>query len=279
MRPVVIAVTSDQHCGSTVALCPPRIALDDGGEYHASPAQQWLYASWLDFWRRVAVHRQLLGAELYTVFNGDLTEGDHHGTTQILSGNPTAQAAVVNACMETVLQIAPDKMFFVRGTEAHVGKSAAYEERIALGLQKDGRPVESDRATGTASWWHLRMEVQGVRLDIGHHGRTGLREHTRGSAAVLHAHDILLSHVKSGDPYPHLCVRGHHHRFNDSANACPVRVITTGAWQLKTSFVHKVALDSLADIGGLIITIQNGTYNVEQVEYKADRGPVWRPAA
>jgi hypothetical protein len=85
-----------------------------------------------------------------------------------------------------------------------------------------------------ASWWHLRMEVNGVLIDVAHHGRTGQREHTRASQAVLHAHDILLSHVKNGDRPPDLCIRGHYHKFNDSHDACPVRVITTGAWQLQT---------------------------------------------
>jgi hypothetical protein len=33
------------------------------------------------------------------VFNGDLVEGAHHRTTQIISENPNAQAAVVTACM------------------------------------------------------------------------------------------------------------------------------------------------------------------------------------
>lgn len=276
-RPVVIAVTSDHHAGSTVALCPPRISLDDGGEYVASKAQRWLWDCWLGFWQQAEARRAALGADLYTVFNGDFTDGDHHGTTQILSGNPTAQAAVVNAAMAPVLGLRPEQMFFVRGTEAHVGKSAAFEERIALGLQKDGRPVVGDRDTGTASWWHLRMEVQGVRLDFTHHGRTGQREHTRAGAASLHAHDILLSHVKAGDPYPHLCVRSHYHRFNDSWDACPVRVITTGAWQLATAYVHKVAADSLADVGGLIITIQDGQYEVEKVLFRPSRGTPWQP--
>src|SRR5690349_18053925 len=84
-RPVVIAVVSDTHNGSTVALCPERIALDDGGAYEASRAQRWLWASWLDFWGKAQALRTAHDAALYTVFNGDLTEGNHHGSTQILS--------------------------------------------------------------------------------------------------------------------------------------------------------------------------------------------------
>jgi len=279
MRATVLAITSDQHAGGTTALCPPKISMDDGGEYVASKAQRWLWECWGKFWRVVDDVRRQENAHLYEVFNGDLIEGSHHGTTQILSGNPNAQAAVLTAAMAVPLALKPDKMFFVRGTPAHAGQSASAEERIADGLRRDKRPVVGNPETGTASWWHLRMEVGGVLLDIAHHGRTGQREHTRGGAAVLHAHDILLSHVKSDDPVPALCLRAHYHRFNDSYDAAPVRVVTSGAWQLKTEYVHKVAADSLADIGGLIVVIKGGgSYTVDKVHFKPERGAIWRPS-
>src|SRR3990167_1233301 len=274
----VVAVVSDVHAGGTTALCPERVELDDGGAYVASKAQRWLFQNWERYWADVATAQANEKAELIAGFNGDLVDGSHHGTTQILSENPNAQAAVVNAAMAVPLALHPDHIVIVRGTEAHVGQSASAEERIADGLRRDKRPIVGEPETGTASWWHWRADVEGVRLDVTHHGRTGMREHTRGSAAVLHAHDILLAHVKQGHAPPHLCLRAHYHKFNDSHDACPVRVVTTGAWQLATSFVKKVAADSLADVGGVIVTIQDGSYDVRKVEYQpATRGPVWRP--
>lgn len=274
-RPVLVAVVSDVHAGGTTALCPDTITLDDGGEYHASKAQRWLMQCWRDYWARVAAKRDEIGAELYVVFNGDLVEGDHHKTTQIMSANPNAQAAVLNAAITVPLALKPDRVFVVRGTEAHVGQSASSEERIADGLRRDKRPVVGDPESGTASWWHLRMRVHKTLIDITHHGRTGQREHTRTGAAVLHAHDILLAHVKNGHEPPDLCLRAHYHRFNDSYDACPVRVVTSGAWQLATGYVKKVAPDTLADIGGLIVTVNPDGYAVERVGFQAARGPVW----
>lgn len=274
----VIAFVSDMHCGSTVALAPPTIDLDDGGHYQSSPSQLWLWQCWEDYWERVAAVRKAEKADLILVFNGDMTDGDHHGTTQILSGNPTAQAAVVDACMAVPLALKPDKLFFVRGTEAHVGKSGAFEERIARGLQKDDRPVIGDPATRTASWWHLRMEAGGVRFDVAHHGRTGQREHTRQNAANLYAHDILLAHVKDGETAPHIAIRSHFHKWMDSWDAAKVlRLIGLPAWQLATAYVHRIAPDSLADIGGLIVTVKDGEYEAEKVSFKPGR-PAWMVA-
>lgn len=277
---VVLAVVNDVHAGSTVAVCPPQIQLDDGGYYGASKAQLWLWDCWQRFWQEVDDTRKAENAKLYMAFNGDMVDGDHHQTTQIMSGNLTAQAQAFNACMRVPLNLEPDAIAFIRGTEAHVGKSASAEERIADGLRRDGRPVYGDPDTGTSSWWHCRWEIQGILFDIAHHGRTGQREHTRASAASLHAHDILMSHVKSGDRPPNLCLRAHYHRFNDSYDAAKItRVITGGAWQLKTGYVHAKHADSLADIGGLIIVIRNGKYEVRKVHYEAARGAVLRVAA
>lgn len=280
----ILTFVADLHCGSTVAVCPPEITMDDGGDYHASKAQRWLYECWLDFWARAAARveeaRRLGPTQHYAAFGGDLIEGQHHGTTQILSGNTAAQHQVVNAVLEAPLSLKPTGIVVVRGTEAHAGRSAEGEEKIADGLRRNHDPVIRDPDHKTSSWFHFYGQFGDKMVDIAHQGRTGLREHTRGGAAVLHAHDIVLSYVKGGAVPPALALRGHHHRFNDSYDAAPTRVVTTGAWQLATAYVHKVAADSIADIGGVIVTLRDGqAAQVEKVQYRAERGAIWKAAA
>lgn len=273
----IIAVVSDLHSGSSVALCPPKINLDDGGEYLPSKAQRWLWQCWGDYWKKVDDARKSAG-KFYVVLNGDLVDGQVKHSTQILSGNPNAQAAVLNAALAVPLALQPDAIIVVRGTEAHVGQSASAEERIADGLFRDKRPIVRDPDTGSASWWHFRGEIEGSLIDITHHGRTGMREHTRMSAASLHAHDIFLSHAKRGERHPDLALRAHYHRFNDSHDAAPTRVATSGAWQLKTGFVHRIAADTMADVGGFIVKMERGKpINLERVNFTADRGSIWHP--
>ncbi len=255
-RPVVLAVTSDHHCGSTVGLCPEEVQLDDGGKYVASKAQRWLWVNWNTYWDKVAAIRKEHDAKLIQVFNGDMTDGDHHGTTQILSGNPTAQASVVNEAMQRPRSMKPDAMFFVRGTEAHVGKSAAFEERIALGLQKDGHNVIGDPDTGTASWWHAKINVGGWRFDFAHHGRMGQRPWTKPNVVNLLAFQIWTEHGLRGEEPPHFAFRSHLHQWADTFNTYPTRLIQTPAWQLATAYVHKVAAESIADVGGVIVLVK-----------------------
>lgn len=261
-KALVIGIVSDTHAGGTTALCPAKIQLDDGGEYRASKPQQWLWNRWENFYDRVEQTRRKLKAKLLLEFNGDLTDGNHHGTTQILSGNPTAQAAVVNAVMKVPLALQPDHLVFIRGTEAHVGPSAAYEERIAVGLEKDGWPVVMDKVTGNASHWHWTMEEQGVRFDFAHHGRVGQRPWTKPNVVVNLAAEIFLNHASAGRPHPHLAIRSHMHQFVDTFNVHPTRVIQTPAYQLATAYIHRIAPGAIADVGGIIVTVVNGEMTV-----------------
>lgn len=275
-QPVLLAVVSDIHAGGTTAVCPPEITLDDGGKYTASKAQQWLWECWGDYWHQVAAQRAALNAKLVVLINGDAVEGQHHKTTQIMSGNPNAQAAAWNDVIRPVLALKPNHIVMTRGTSAHVGESACAEERIADGLRRDKRPIVDDAATGAASLWHWYADIAGVTIDATHHGRIGQREHTRSSQVVLYAHDVHLSYTKRGETPPMLAFRGHNHKFADSFDACAPRVVATGAWQLGTGHVHKVAPDSIADIGGAYAVIRDGTYTVEKVQYQAQRGTAWR---
>lgn len=274
-RPTLVAVVNDVHCGGTTALCPARISFDDGGEYVASKAQVWLWDCWRDYWATVEKRCDALDAELYVIFNGDLVEGDHHRTTQILSGNPNSQAAVLNAAMAIPLALKPNRIVITRGTGAHVGSSACAEERIADGLRRDKRPIISNVESGTASHWHWYANIHGVTLDVTHHGRIGQREHTRASQTAAYAHDIHLAYTKRGERPPDLALRAHNHKWADSFDACKPRVVGVGAWQLGTEHVHKVAPDSLADIGGVIITIERGEYALDKIKYEPARSIAW----
>lgn len=277
-KALILAVTSDQHCGSTVALCPPKVTLDDGGEYHASKPQQWLWDRWNAFWALAEQRRREHNATMVQVYNGDLTEGDHHKTTQILSGNPTAQATVVNEVMRVPLALKPDHLVFIRGTEAHVGPSAAFEERIATGLRKDGWPVVREGDSGNSSHWHWTLEHQGVRLDFAHHGKFGSRPSTRLNTVLALAFDIFTRAAMQNRPHPHLAVRSHMHQFGDTYTAYPTRLIQMPAWQLATAFIHRINPGAISDVGGILIVIKDGKMEVEPVLYHPDAAKPWSPS-
>lgn len=272
MRPTLIAVVSDIHAGSMLGLCPESVRLDDGGNYVPSKAQRWLWDCWIDFWDQVRVKQEVDNAILYVVLNGDAVEGDHHRTTQILSGNPEAQSYVLHRAVEIPQALSPDRWFVVRGTEAHVGPSGASEEALGRHLK-----AEQDPDTHTWSWWHLRMEVQGIRFDFQHHGKMGRTPWTRAGQVGNLGFQVWAEHMMAGFAPPDIAIRSHFHQYYDSGDSPPTRLIQTAAWQLKTAHGHKVAADSIADVGGLMLYVDKGKVEVQKVLYKPELPRVWKP--
>lgn len=274
-KSIVIAVVSDVHCGSTLAMCPPEgVLLDDGGKYLPSAPQEWLWACWLNFWERVQRTHRAARADLWIVLNGDSFEGQHHGTTQVISNHPEPQSYLADRIFGVPRGLAPRRTFVVRGTEAHVGPAGATEEAFARSIRAEENPE-----TRKWSWWHLRLRPHGCLLDFQHHPSTrGTTVDTRMAGVARLAGVVFKEHAKRGLPAPALAVRSHTHVTADSYDAWPVRAIITPAWQLKTAHALKVAADSIADIGGVVITVApDGTYRVDRHLYPVLPPDPWTP--
>ena len=274
MKPLLLAITSDHHTNSTIGLCPPEgVKLDDGGRYLPGKVQRWMWECWEDYWRKIKTLQHETKAELWCLFNGDLVDGGpHHGTTQIVSANLEIQSYIADRTFGVPLALNPSHTFVVRGTEAHVGPSASSEEALA-------RHLKAERDGDRWSFWHLRLEERGTRLDCQHHGRSGFRPWTEQNALALLANQIFLEHARKGIPHPQLAIRSHFHKYGDSHDASPTRVIQTPAWQVKTAYAHKVVPESIADIGGVSILLQEGNPPTVQAHlYPVDLPPIWKAA-
>ena len=268
-----IAAVSDLHAGSTLGLHPKAgTTLDDGQTYHPNKAQLWLWSKWLDYWKQVAAVR---ADKLAILLNGDLVDGNHHGTTQLVSGNPVDQAAICSAILEPAFALKPDHIIVTRGTEAHVGGSACFEESIAKGWHGRGLPIVMHATNYT--WWHFVGKFGNIVVDMAHHANMGGRNWTGPNACNLHAADLFYEHAKNKRPHPDLALRAHAHRSGDSQDAHPVRYIAMPAWQIKTAFGHKIAAGKFADIGGVIAQCGD-TLEARRVLYPADPAPVWEAA-
>lgn len=262
----MLAVVSDIHCNSEVAAVPPEgVTLDGGATYKPSKAQSWIWDNWCDYWSKVEKLVKRERARLWCVYNGDLFEGlAHHGTTQIVSSHPEPSAYLADRIFGVPRKLKPEKQFIVRGTEAHVGPSGATEEAFGRSIKADPNP------DGRWSWWHLRLEINGLLVDCQHHPSTrGGVPWTAPQAVQRMAFRIWSEHNLKGHRHPDLVFRSHTHVHQDSFEAYPTRAIVTPPWQLKTAHGYKVAADSISDIGGLAAVIQlDGTYEIVKHLYR-----------
>lgn len=260
-RPVVVAVTSDQHCGGTTAICPPgRLALPDQGGYFPSKTQyKLLWRGWEKYWWRVDQIRKEHKAQLVEVFNGDMVEGDHHHTSQIISRDMNVQERVADKVFGVPKgMLRPkDKVYVVKGTDTHVGDS---EEKRAgwFGVDATEREGEGE----TFSWYHLRMRIHGLRFDVQHHGaRMGRLPWTSQNGLLSTAHQIRMECLDRGEyeDWPHIALRGHIHQKGDSGPTSPykTRLLVTPSWQAKTGYGFKVTGSGAgyADYGGVTIAV------------------------
>ncbi len=265
----VLAVVSDLHTNSTIGLCPPRVHRDDGGEYRPSPAQRWLWRNWLHYCARVQTVAEQHDAKVVTVFNGDIYDGDHHNTTQIITRNEATMDRIAWDVCKKLVDIS-ERVYVMRGTESHVGAAAKHEEGFANDLTNI---VRSETA---ASWYWLQMELEGVRFDIAHHGEgLGKRSWTKLNALGRMATGTVMDYVTGGMKVPHVLLRAHFHQFLPSGRVYPVEVVAMPAWQLATAHVLKSIPNAsmLATVGGLIFVCNDGEYTMEPVLYRAAKKP------
>lgn len=264
MSKIILAIVGDTHINSTVALRIPIMKMDDGSTNRASKLQQEYWNAWIDFCNQAKDKAR--GGKLIAVFNGDTVELDTKNRShQVHTRNPATVIDVAYRTLEPMLDIAKE-VYWMRGTEAHVGKSASMEELLAADCTK------TIRKNGTASWWDLRMNVQGVLIDISHHTNMGTTLAGRGNAAARLAIRTMEEYSEWGEPAPKIAIRGHVHTFSDSGLTYPVRALTHGCWTATNSYSHRIGLGGrMPHIGGLFITIEDGKYNIEKVQYEYKR--------
>lgn len=268
----------DLHCGSTVGLHPPDDSpLDDGGAYTPSPVQQWNFANWLAFWRTVA--DRVGKTPIRILANGDLVEGHHHGTVQVVSQHPGIQGDILRSCWAPVLDLVTVKAFVViRGTASHVGQGSPTEESFARWLVQQKIPVLADEDTKTLSWRHFKGDLDGVRIDATHHGRTGGRPWTAPGGVTNLATEILTEYAQRGDQPPDLAIRSHKHKHYDTGTMTKVRLLALPAWQLGTDWVKQAVPESLADLGGSLVEVRDGrVHDIQTILYNPTTPTRWRP--
>jgi hypothetical protein len=265
----VVALTGDFHFNGKTAVCPPSFTDDENGTYRANKAQLFLWDCWLDYCNEVARLKKELGGKLYFICNGDLVDGDHHSTFQIITRNPADQHKLTVAGLEPMTSLNPDYMFFTRGTRAHVGGQACWEELIGrdLGAVQDGN--------GNYSWWWLLIEVSDVLIDVAHHGKAGQLPWTFPNIVNRTAVEIILKYSGLGRRLPDLAIRSDRHIAADTGDNFSIRVIQIPSWQLPTEYVHYIKPGEFPKVGGIIAICRDGHYEIIKKFYQPEMDEAW----
>lgn len=256
-----IIVISDTHFGCKLALCPPKFRLDEGGFYEASKMQKDIYAMWRYFWDKY-VPMITAGNDYIIVHNGDCVDGVHHQSTTQISHNMNNQRRLAKEVLRPIVNRKKCKGYYhIRGTEAHVGKSAEHEEDVAEAL--GAIPDE----IGNHARWEMFLEMNGINIHFSHHIGTTGSTHYESSAVMREIGEFYTEAGRWGDKAVDILVRSHRHRAMKieipTASHYGMGLVTPG-WQGKTPFTHRIpgGRVSMPQIGGIVIKF-------------GDRVPVW----
>jgi hypothetical protein len=238
--------------------------LDDGGQYIPSAFQKAVWALWEEFWDQW-VPEVTRGEPYDIVHNGDAIEGVHHKATTPISHNTHDQLEQAEEILKPRIDAAKKgggKYYHIRGTEAHVGTSAKYEEDLANRLgavpNEDGQYARYElwKRVGVPSAGKHGVPAPLVHL-LHHIGTTSSAAH-ESSAVNAEYTASLVESARWGYAPPDYVIRSHRHRHISvklgSARGY-AEVIVTPAWQGKTPFAWKIpgARLSPPQFGGIII--------------------------
>lgn len=255
-------VISDTHCGCRLALCPPDgIPLDDGGRYLPSAFQKKMWGWWQEFWQEW-IPEVTRGEPYDLVHNGDAIDGVHHNSTTQVSQNIGDQIAIADAVLRPIVEQCRKQggtYYHIRGTEAHVGKSATHEEQLAKML--GAKPNADGQFARYDLWKQVGKDTKRVAaplVHLLHHiGTTGSAAH-EASAVNAEMSAMYNQAGRWGQQPPDYIVRSHRHRSiavdMDSARGRAAAIVTP-AWQGKSPFAWKIpgARVSEPQIGGIVI--------------------------
>ena len=253
-----LIVVSDTHSGCRLALLhPDGITVDGGGRYTPSAFQRKLWALWREFWDEW-VPEVTKGEPFDLVYNGDALEGVHHHATTQISHNMEDQQRIAEDVLRGPVEQCKRSggtYYHIRGTEAHVGQSGEFEERLARTL---GAKPNSEGQFARFDLWKRVGGSDGPLVHCLHHiGTTSSAAH---ESSAVNA-ELTASYVESarwGRQPPDFIVRSHRHRSIavdlNSARGYAAGIVTP-AWQGKTPFAWKVpgARVSEPQVGGIMI--------------------------
>ena len=262
-----IVVIGDTHIGCKLALAPDRFMLDEGNEIAASKWQQALRAWWREFWDEF-VPKACRGEPFVLVHIGDAIDGNHHGASSVWTTNIHDQ--ILGAVDVLKPEVSKAQAFYVvRGTGVHVGESGRDEEALAekLGAVRN--------EFGRHSQQELTLDLGGRLINFMHHISATASPYARATALQrLLTNGYVEAGRRGGHQYS-MYVRGHRHThtmLSEEAAHGTVTVVSTPAWQGKTSYIY--SRDGLQlvqpEIGGVVIRLADDELFVRKFVRRPD---------
>lgn len=239
-----------------MGLMPPGFLLAEGQTMGHNVVQKHLWSCWTDLFKDRLP--ELLDGDNYDLLlAGDLIEGIHHKSKQIISPDVYDHVECAKACLnpialekyedeyETGITVGRQckKRWILKGTECHSGSS---ELAIGKSIKAQLNP-DKHRAFD-----RLDMTLNGVRAVFVHHVATAMRTYLEASGIGIQMNSEQLEAAKQNEVIPQVFGYAHRHRFGmfvDSSGSAFV----SPPWQGLTRHGHKVVSAARTVVGAVVL--------------------------
>lgn len=271
---MLILNISDPHAGSAVAMLPREPRLSKALEVSPNSIQSIIADQYTAALKRVVSVRKWR-EPLTAIINGDCIEGNHHGTTQIVTPSTKAQMDIFRDIWdETTALVKPDKVYMVAGTETHVGEwetiIGEYVKAEPNGAYRYVFPVLKRRVEGKVIWW-------------AHHGPGPGRGNNQGNALRNALKSLLVQCLANNETSPDIVVYGHTHSptyETATLGRHTVHGFILPSLKAKDAYIYKVQPFALNSVGVLLFDInkqfpagrlENGWWEWQTLEVVQDK--------
>lgn len=229
-QPLLNLVISDTHCGSDVGLTPKHVRLEKGRILSCTgdPYLEWLDSSFTDMQNRFHALRD--GAPYILTINGDVIEGIHHRSEEVVAAKFVEHLEIAKAALGPLISQAA-ATYVTIGTECHTRDF----EKVFVKEMKIKQPAR-----------HIQhYEVHGCLVEAVHHMPVTSRKHLEASALSIIMANRISNLVRARHSVPRVFIRGHRHITGDYCDGENV-ILCCGPWQGLTRHGHKVVPDSIS---------------------------------
>lgn len=233
-----VVCLSDLHCGSSRALCPPDFTRFDGTNIRHNAEMKWVWERWLEFQSEII---DTLQTGFTLILNGDLVEGVHHHTRELISHEPGDHVAcALEALAPIVAKAGP--VYVVTGTEGHTQNSEHSIAR-AISAQKNGNVSAFDR---------LDLVTNGTPWRAVHHMPTSGRISLYATQLSVQLAEAQMQAVRVNKVPPRFVVAAHRHTVGYYTDF-RAGMVSLPPWQLLTRYGYKVVPTAEPCVGGAVL--------------------------
>ena len=257
MQNILAVSFGDTHCGSTTAVFPDRtlqFKYDDKNiiPYSPTPEQVAIYNHMMKCAESISHYKN--GKKIIVV-NGDVIDGNHHGSAQVVSAHTKHHVQVFIEVMDDFLARSGfsrnngDELHFVSGTESHTGwEEYGIAEHYDF-IDAQYHDEMEKELNGRLAWW----VHQGAKPGKGTKEENPLRNW---------AYDQYWDCIKEKRRPPDMIFSSHFHKagyavYNDGYKHT-IHYQTLASWQRKTRFGLRAAPFQRNDIGLTLTEVTAG---------------------